>query len=102
MWVSHYLDDRSRQILRTWIFSLLCIAGFVVIPCLLGSFPPGEVCIRLSNSFVFAGFALIILALLRRERAGEGSLNSWDQSVAFNGVAVLVHLLNRLGDSIWT
>ena len=89
---SNALDPGDMQavqgfLLRTGIFVL-----YAVLPWLLGIRPPAEVPARLLMLFSMGALFAMVVALCLGEKAGRGRLNRWDEAMAFNGLALLVHL----------
>jgi hypothetical protein len=72
----------------------------LVISCILliaaiRHYRPDAVIHDVSIGFTAAAIAAMAAAVLRQERAGRGSLNGWDESLAFNGLALLVRVLHH-------
>lgn len=93
MW---HLDERSGQAIRVCILRASILSGYVLAAWIVGQLSFTRVCQSLSAVFALAAMLDILTATWRREQAGEGSLNAWDEALTFNGVALLVHMLQRL------
>jgi len=89
------LDALSRQTIRSWWLRACVLYGFVLVPCVLLARPFQEVCSSLVAASTIAALIATLFAVMRRERAGQGSLNGWDEAITFNGVAVLARMLER-------
>lgn len=91
------LDEISRETLGRFAIrtSVVGIAAFAV-PFVLGVGSMergfGNLALCLTAASCIAMFA----AAKRGERPGVGSLNGWDESMAFTGLATLFRLLLRL------
>ncbi len=90
------LDALSRQTIRSWWLRACVLYGFVLVSCVLLARPFQEVCGSLVAASTIAAVIATLFAIMRREHAGHGSLNRWDEAMAFNGVAVLARMLEQL------
>ena len=91
-----HLDERSRQAIRICTLRAFILSGYVLAAWILGLLSPMRVCQSLSAVFALATTLDILTATWRREQAGQGSLNGWDEALTFNGIALLAHMLQRL------
>ncbi len=90
------LDDRSRQALTACIIRAAMLIACVVAAWIMGLLPSAQVCSSFSTVFTLAATMDVLTATWRREPAGRGSLNNWDEALTFNGVAMFAQLLQRL------
>jgi hypothetical protein len=65
-------------------------------PWVAGKLSFEQVLVILSPVFMISALAAMFGAALRRERIGAENLNTWDEAVAFSGLAILVHSLHRI------
>ncbi len=66
----------------------------MLVSCVLLARPFQEMCGSLAASTT-AAVTATLFAIMRREHTGHGSLNGWDEAIAFNGVAVLAYVLEQ-------
>jgi len=90
------LDELSQQAVKACIIRASMLTAYVLVAWRVGLFPGADFCNYLSTAFNLAALVGVMTASLRREKAGQGSLNSWDEALTFNGVALFTHLLHRL------
>ena len=89
--------DRSSQIaVRGCMERAFLMSAFMLVLWMLGIRSFAQVCASLPVAFNLAAGVAIILALRHREQAGRGSLNRWDEALAFNGIAVLARILEQV------
>ena len=89
----HLLDPASRQATRGFTVRATLFLAYAVSPWLSGARPVADVLVRLTVAFTLGSLVATVMALLRGDRVGRGGLNRWDEAMAFNGVALLAHLL---------
>ena len=92
--VSHgRMDPGSRRTLARFVFRLCCLTFFIVLPYFAGlrSF---SVMLELLSTFTSVGSIFCtVLALLCGEFLGRGSLNHWDEALAYMALTRLVHVI---------
>ena len=89
------LDELSRQVVHRCLVRLSVLSLLLLTPWLLGLRSFAQITGSLSEDFTLIAMITMIIALWRRETPGRGSLNNWDESLAFNAFAVLAHMLHR-------
>lgn len=85
------LDLHSKQTLGRLIIRLCGLILFIVLPYFAGlrSF---SVMLQLLSTFMSIGSIFCaMMALLCREHVGRGSLNHWDEALAYMALTRLVH-----------
>ncbi len=89
------LDPASRRTLSGWLLRVGGLLACAVLPWGLGlrslHAMGGDAALVLS----LGGMVATLTATCRRERIGGGSLNHWDQALAFNGASLLLHVVLR-------
>ena len=86
-------DEASRRSVQGCLRRGLMLATVSLAASLAGAHSFVRTCNDVSGTFTFASLILMIIAAHRHEQAGRGSLNRWDEALAFNAVALLVHLV---------
>lgn len=90
------LDEVSQRAVEGCAIRGCMMTVFVFLPWVLGLIPFVEAFRNITPVFVTAALIAMLLAVLRHQHAAKGSLNSWDESLVFNGFAMLAHIIARL------
>ena len=85
-------DESSQSVFRNWAVCSTVLSMLVLLPWWIGGLPLNEVIASFSTAFHMAALVTMLGAVRRGEHVGEGPLNGWDQSIAFNGLATLGHM----------
>ena len=91
-----YLDECSRRTVRTCLVRSCLMTSYVFALWSLGCVSVVKGCEVLSAAFSFVALLDIIVAIQKREPTGHSSLNIWDEALTFNGLALIVHILQRI------
>ncbi len=89
------LEEASRRCLHGCLRRGLMLATVSLAASLAGAHDVIRTCNDLTGTFTFASLILMVIALYRHEQAGRGSLNLWDEALAFNAFALLAHLVRQ-------
>jgi hypothetical protein len=89
------LDRASRGALHWMTIRLCALVLLWSFPWVIGKVSFEHVLVLLPPVFMISALAAMFAAALRRERIGAKNLNTWDEAVAFSGLAILVHTLHR-------
>ena len=92
----HHLDEQSQQAVRSFVFRLSALSTYMSGATVLGFVSSTDLCMHLSTAFSALATLDIVGAVWRHEKAGRGCLNHWDTALAFNGAALLTHVLQNL------
>jgi hypothetical protein len=90
---TQHLDARSRLAVGGAFRRSLVLLACVVSPWPLGLCSLADVGASLPLAFNFASLVVMAAAASRREQAGRGSLNGWDEALAFNGIALFIRVV---------
>ena len=91
------LDQSSRRAVQRWSVLACGLLLVVLLPWIGGRSSLDQVSAGLSTIFTMASIVTMLLAIRAGEPAGKGSLNRWDEAIAFNALALLAHILRPLG-----
>lgn len=86
------LDPVSRQRAAWFVIRLLLLAALALGPCFTRGRPLQEAAGLLSLACAIGGLVSMIFAKLSGEPFGQGSLNGWDEALAYVAVSRLAHL----------
>jgi hypothetical protein len=89
------LDDPSRSALEGAVARVAILSACALAPRIFGAYSIANFLSVLGLAFAVGGGAAALSALVRRERIGQ-SLGSWDEALAFNGLALLAMMAHRL------
>ena len=89
------LDPASRRTLSGWLVRCGVLLLFAALPWGLGVRSLHETGGTAALAFSLGGVVAMVRATCRGERIGGGSLNRWDEALAFNGPSLLLHLVLR-------
>jgi hypothetical protein len=90
------LDQRSRQAVAGFLLRLCGVSITGLWPYLAGAQPLYDDVGTLSALCAIAGTVGLAWAMLGRETFGRGSLNRWDEALAFVALSRLWHLVHGL------
>jgi len=90
------LDPVSRHRATWFLVRTLCFAGLAFGPCLVGTRSLQDCAVLLSLACAMGGFVSMVFAKLAGEPFGQGSLNGWDEALAFVAVSRLAHFTMNL------
>lgn len=90
------LDDRSRSAAHRFLIRIASLSAVAMVLHLLGSQPFREFPSFLSLTFSYGGVIAAVQASMRQEIPGQGSLNGWDELLAFIALSRLGHLAQGL------
>jgi hypothetical protein len=91
------IDRRSLQTLQRAMVATAIVLGCILLIAARSHHTEGAMGRDLLLAFTASAIAAMVAAMARGERAGRGPLNGWDESLAFNGIALLVHVLQHVG-----
>lgn len=91
-----HLDVGSKHTIRRWSTFTFILSIFVALPWLLGLRSFSETCDSFATASTVAAIVTMCAAAARGEQAGKGSLNGWDEALAFNALSLLVRMLHRM------
>lgn len=86
------LDPVSRHRAAWFAIRLLMLAALTLGPCFTMGRPLQDAAGLLSLACSIGGIVSMIFAKLSGEPLGQGSLNGWDEALAFVAAARLAHL----------
>ena len=86
------LDPASRLMAFWFVTRLGGLVLLTWLPCLTGTRTPQEAVALLSFACSVGAAVCFFYASLRRVPLGQGSLNGWDEGMAFIAASRLVHL----------
>jgi hypothetical protein len=89
------LDQRSQLMVSGAWRRAMVLAACVLSPWVFGLCSLDQAEHSLPLAFSLASIIAMIAARARQEQPGRGSLNGWDEALAFNGIAALAHMLQR-------
>jgi hypothetical protein len=89
-------DLASQKAIRGMARRVAFLTVFWLLPWMAGQMPLGQVVACLSLVFSLGGIFAMLSALLRHEKSGGPTLNSWDEAIAFSGLAALMHAVSHL------
>jgi len=84
-------DPVSRHRAAWFAIRLFMLAALTMGPCFTVARPFREAAGLLSLACAVGGFVSMVFAKLSREPFGQGSLNGWDESLAFVAASRLAH-----------
>jgi hypothetical protein len=89
--------DKTSQRSLCWtgvrIFFLILLW---VLPWLSGTVSLKQIVAALNFMFALTSVLAIGAAVVRREKCGGASFNSWDEALTFTGLSILMHAAHRL------
>ncbi len=85
------LDPLSRHRIVWFVIRLSGLAALAFGPCLAGARPAQNATALLSLACSIGGIVSMVFAKLGREPLGRGSLNGWDEALAFVAMSRLAH-----------
>lgn len=85
------LDPLSRHRIVWFVVRLGGLAALAFGPCLSGARSAQDATALLSLACSIGGIVSMVFAKLGREPLGQGSLNGWDEALAFVAASQLVH-----------
>lgn len=85
------LDPVSRHRATWFLVRTLCFAGLAFGPCFVGTRSLQDGAGLLSLACAMGGFVSMVFAKLAGEPFGQGSLNGWDEALAFVAASRLAH-----------
>jgi hypothetical protein len=89
------LDDPSRSAVEGAVARVAILSACALAPRIFGAYSVADFLSVLGLAFAVGGGAAALSASVRRERLGQ-SLGSWDEALAFNGLALLAMMAHRL------
>jgi hypothetical protein len=89
------LDDPSRSAVEGAVARVAILSACALAPRIFGAYSVSDFLSVLGLAFAVGGGAAALSALVRRERLTQ-SLGSWDEALAFNGLALLAMMAHRL------
>ncbi len=89
------LDDPSRSAAEAASVRAAILSACALAPRIFGAYSIADFTNVLALVFAVGGGVAALSALVRRERLGQ-SLGSWDEALAFNGLALLAMMLHQL------
>jgi hypothetical protein len=93
--LAYRLDDLSRSAVEGAVARAAILSACALAPRIFGTYSIADFLGVLGLVFAAGGGVAALAALVRREQLGQ-SLGSWDEALAFNGLAVLAMILHRL------
>lgn len=90
------LDPASRRRAAWFALRCLALAAWAFGPWLAGGQSFQDCAVLLEFACSTGGFVSMLFARLRGEPPWRGSLNSWDEALAFVAVSRLAHLASQL------
>lgn len=85
------LDPASRRVAFLFLFRLGCLAALALASCLVGVRTPHQGLQFLTLACKFGAVVAGVFGALRRASFARGSLNSWDEALAFLAAHWLAH-----------
>jgi len=90
------LDPASRRRATWFVLRCLALAAWAFGPWLAGGQSFQGCAVLLGFACSTGGFVSMLFARLRGEPPWQGSLNGWDEALAFVAVSRLAHLASQL------
>jgi len=90
------IDPVSRHRAVWFVVRLFGLAALAFGPCLAGTRPVQEGTALLSLACSLGGFVSMVFATLCRAPLWQGSLNGWDEALAFVAASQLTHFAMRI------
>jgi len=91
-----FIDPVSRHRAAWFVIRLLMLAALTLGPCFTMGRPFQDAAGLLSLACSVGGIVSMIFARLSGEPLGQGSLNGWDEALAFVATSRLAHLALHL------
>lgn len=88
---AHAIDAVSLDRAAWFAVRLGGLAALAFVPCLTGARSAQEAAALLSLACGMGGFVSVVFARLRGEPSWQGSLNGWDEALAFVAASRLAH-----------
>ncbi len=85
------LDPLSRAMAGWFLVRLAFVALLALLPCLVTERPLRDGIGLAVFACALGGTVSMLFAVLKREPMGQGSLNGWDESLAFIAASRLFH-----------
>lgn len=85
------IDPASRQRAIWFLVRFLGVAALAFAPCLAGGRTLRDAAALLALACSLGGMVSMVFAKLSREPLGRGSLNGWDEALAFVAASRLAH-----------
>lgn len=90
------LDVRSREVLRAFIRWFAFCGALTLVAAVHNAWTLSQIRTTIEALFLFCALLRVVVAILEQENPRAPSLTHWDEAIAFNGLALLVHAMKRL------
>ncbi len=89
------IDPASRHKIVWFLARFLGFAAFALAPCVVSGRTLREAAMLLALACSLGGLVSMVFASLCREPFGRGSLNGWDEALAFVAASRLAHFASH-------